>query len=268
MITSGQVKPSDTSLTKATTGAAVQLSASSVTTVMSAAGTSPMHWTLTAVGLEAVGLVSSSTVIVCVTVIELLQSSVTLLSVVESLLLGGVLGIALGLYLGGSRWRLPGLYATLAAMKPVPVTVLIPVFLAVFGLDGFIVPIVALPILTNVSVNVAQAIRTCSVRRRALLRGWGIDGPAYIRHVLVYESLDCLLATACILVPFCLALNIALDYFLRVTDGLGSYVATGYEQYRFDQMFAGIATVAAIGLLSSFALDVLSARSLQWKRET
>jgi len=43
VITSGQVLPFDTSDTNATTGAAVQLSASSVTTVISSAGTSPIH---------------------------------------------------------------------------------------------------------------------------------------------------------------------------------------------------------------------------------
>ena len=47
----------------ATTGFAVQLSASSVTTVISAAGTSPRHSTLTAAGSLAVGWVISSIVI-------------------------------------------------------------------------------------------------------------------------------------------------------------------------------------------------------------
>ena len=78
MITSGQVLPSLTSETKATTGAAVQLSASSVTTVISAAGTSAAHSTLTGAGLLAVGGVTSLIVIVWVTLIELPQSSVTL----------------------------------------------------------------------------------------------------------------------------------------------------------------------------------------------
>ena len=65
-----------TSLTNATIGLTVQLSASSVTTVISAAGTSPIHSTVTGAGLEAVGLVVSSTVIVWVTVIVFPQSSV------------------------------------------------------------------------------------------------------------------------------------------------------------------------------------------------
>jgi len=45
--------------------------------VISSAGTSAIHSTFTATGLDAVGSVSSFTMIVCVTLIELLQSSVT-----------------------------------------------------------------------------------------------------------------------------------------------------------------------------------------------
>ena len=64
VITSGQLLPSETSDTNATNGVAVQLSASSVTDVISFAGTSPIHSTFIADGFEAVGGVTSSTVIV------------------------------------------------------------------------------------------------------------------------------------------------------------------------------------------------------------
>ncbi len=78
MITSGQVLPSLTSLTKVTVGAAVQLSASSVTTVIVTNGTSPIHSTATGNGLLAVGAVISFTVMVWKTSVKLPQSSVTL----------------------------------------------------------------------------------------------------------------------------------------------------------------------------------------------
>ena len=62
MIVSGQLSPSDTSDTYNTVGAIPQLSASSVTTVTSGAGTSPIHDTVTGPGLLAVGLILTSTV--------------------------------------------------------------------------------------------------------------------------------------------------------------------------------------------------------------
>ena len=60
VITSGQVLPSETSETKATTGLTVQLSKASVTAVISDAGISAVHSTAIADGFEAVGGVTSS----------------------------------------------------------------------------------------------------------------------------------------------------------------------------------------------------------------
>ena len=58
----GQV-PEDVSLTKATTGVE-QLSAASVTTAISAAGTSAIHCAVIGAGFDAVGAMSSRTVMV------------------------------------------------------------------------------------------------------------------------------------------------------------------------------------------------------------
>jgi len=64
VIVSGHDKLSDTSPTCATTIGSGQLSASSVTTVISSRGTSPIHCTFIVAGFDAVGSVISSTVIV------------------------------------------------------------------------------------------------------------------------------------------------------------------------------------------------------------
>ena len=77
VMVSGQVFPSEASETNETIGIAVQLSAASVTTETSAAGTSLTHSTVSPIGFEAVGGVISLTVMVWVTFIELPQSSVT-----------------------------------------------------------------------------------------------------------------------------------------------------------------------------------------------
>src|ERR1051325_69869 len=66
------------SLTHATTGDGSQLSASSVTTAGFGDGIELKHSTLMSDGLLAVGFVTSCTLIVCITVIELPEQSVTL----------------------------------------------------------------------------------------------------------------------------------------------------------------------------------------------
>ena len=61
---SGSVPPSLESPIKVTVGFAVQLSASSVTTVMSVAGTSEVQKTVTGEGLLAVGATLSTVIVV------------------------------------------------------------------------------------------------------------------------------------------------------------------------------------------------------------
>src|SRR6187402_323235 len=78
VIISGHEPPSDISLTKATTNAPAQLSASSVTTFGFGIETSSMQSKESGAGLEAVGGITSPTTILWVTRISLPQASVTL----------------------------------------------------------------------------------------------------------------------------------------------------------------------------------------------
>jgi taurine transport system permease protein len=193
----------------------------------------------------------------------------TCIAVFWSLCIGLLFGIPLGVYLASPRYRLFGAYEVVAATRPLPMTVLIPVFITVFGLDGFAVPLIAVPVLANVAVNTATAIKSCSQRRRTLYLSWGVSGLTYTRHVLAFEVMESLAATMRIMVPYALAVHIALDYFLQTHEGLGAYVANAYQTYAgFDKMFGGIFVVLGIGLVLTVGLDNLLARSLRWKHDT
>ena len=76
VIVSGHDNPSDESETHATTGVIGQLSAASVTTLISWAGTSPIHCTGIAARLLAVGFIVSSTLIICTAVAVFPHTSV------------------------------------------------------------------------------------------------------------------------------------------------------------------------------------------------
>jgi NitT/TauT family transport system permease protein len=196
------------------------------------------------------------------------RTALTGLSVASSLILGAVAGGALAVYLSSSRFRIPGLYTVIAALRPVPVTILIPVFLSIFGLSRFVIPLIALPIATNLSVTLTQAAAACSARRKTLLLSWGVSDRAYLQHVLRFELLDTMFATARILIPLCFALNIALDYFLYTTDGIGAFVSAAYDRREFSRMLAGTLVVALVGVILAWTVDVTSRRSLKWKRDT
>ncbi len=198
----------------------------------------------------------------------LLRSVSTIKSVSLSLTFGICLGFPLGVYLASERYRLSGLYEVVAATRPLPVTVLIPVFISAFGLDRFAVPLIAMPVVANVTVNVTTAVQSSGRGRRALLRSWDVPPAQYLRHVLLFEVMESIAATMRIMVPYALAVHIALDYFLQTSSGLGAYVAATYERYRFDQMFAGILVVLLIGFILTIGIDKFLIWCLRWKYDT
>lgn len=192
----------------------------------------------------------------------------TVWQVFQAAVIGVILGVPLGVFLAESKWRMGGgLYGSFAGLKAVPVTVLIPVFLTVFGLEQFVVPLVALPLVLNFCVNTAQAIAQVSHTRLRLLRSWSVSYSTYARHVLPFECLDSMLQTARVMLPFALALHVAVDYFLCIPNGLGCYVYQAYTYNDHARMYAAILVVGIIGLGLGEALDFTSRRLLGWKRD-
>lgn len=191
----------------------------------------------------------------------------TVWQVAQAAALGVLLGTPLGVLLAATKRKLGGVYATFAGLKAVPVTILIPVFLSVFGLELFIVPLVALPLLLNFSVNTAEAVAQASKTRLLLLRSWSVPHKVYLKHVLPFECLDALLQTARVMLPFAFALHIALDYFLCISEGLGCYVQSAHVRYEHGRMYAAMLVVAVLGLCLGKGIDLVSKRLLLWKRD-
>lgn len=181
--------------------------------------------------------------------------------------LGITIGVPLGALLAETKWRAIGIYGSMAALKAVPVTVLLPVFLVLFGLENFVVPMVAFPLALNFCVNTKQAIDQVNRTRWRLLQSWSVSYKSYLRHVLPFECLDSILQTGRIMLPFAVALHIALDYFLTVPSGLGCYVSLAYAYSRYDRMFAGIIAAGLIGLCLGTIVDAIARRMLKWKRD-
>lgn len=152
------------------------------------------------------------------------------------------------------------LYFPASVFKSVPVSVFLPVFIVIFHLDYFVYPMLWLPVWAMVTVNIANSVlempRERVVQRRLLeLRVW-----PYLRDIVFWETLDSLFATVRIAAPFCLTLQVALDYFLDVNDGLGAFIKTSNEGLQYVQMHAGALVVCFLGFGLLVGTDELSAR--------
>lgn len=181
---------------------------------------------------------------------------------------GGVLGFALGVIIGLTRPYSDGVYQLANALRTIPVTVLIPIALAVFGLNRFLLPLLILPVGMMMAANVSDAIQSANRSRQLLLTVYGVARHRYLRHVLLFEILDVVFATLRIAVPFALALEVAIDYFLHVNQGIGKLISEMYQAPGHEaQMYAVIISVALVGVLAVRIIDMVSRRALAWKRD-
>ena len=194
----------------------------------------------------------------------LITVGVVSLCLVASLASGYAAGCAIGLSAGAKSI----LYFPASVFKSVPVSVFLPVFIVIFHLDYFVYPMLWLPVWAMVTVNIANSVlempRERVVQRRLLeLRVW-----PYLRDIVFWETLDSLFATVRIAAPFCLTLQVALDYFLDVNDGLGAFIKTSNEGLQYVQMHAGALVVCFLGFGLLVGTDELSARLQKWRIKT
>lgn len=200
--------------------------------------------------------------------VELLRAARgTLADVLEATLYGSLLGLLLGGLLSAARSKLKSVAAMVSGLKAIPVTVLIPIFLSVFGLERFLVPLIALPMAINVGINLSKAIGNVSEARYRLLRSWSVPRHVYCRSVLPFECMEAMLQTTRVVLPLVFALHIALDYFLGVSGGLGSFVRMANDRYQYGAMYAAIAFVGCAGIALEWFLGAIESWGLRWKRD-
>lgn len=185
--------------------------------------------------------------------------------VLFSLIVSLVTGYAIGCLIGLSKIARTVFYFPASIFKSVPVSVFLPVFMTLFGLNGFVYPMLCIPVGAMVAVNVANAVSEMPHERVLQRRLLQLSLVSYLRDIVFWETIESFFATVRIAAPFCLTLQVALDYFLYTNDGLGAYIKKCYDTYSYSQMYAAILLVSLLGFAMLFATDTLSKRVQKWK---
>lgn len=191
----------------------------------------------------------------------------TIWPVGKILILGIILGYVFGLFIGTSVYAYSILYDLMNAIRSIPITILIPLYIIVFKLENFLVPLIVTPIVALISVNVAQACKAISLERNIQFKFLNFNYLERIGHVYFWETLEVTLSTLRIAVGYALALQIAIDYFLGFDKGLGHYVYVSYiSSYNNStiSMISGIFIVSIIGIILVKIVDFISKKTLKW----
>lgn len=198
---------------------------------------------------------------------ELLPTlGLSLLRDLQGLLLGGMLGLAVGVAIGldgrVSRLVLP----TLDVLKLVSVFAWIPLFMTWFGLGegskiAFIALVGFLPILFNTIDGVASIPRELI----ELGRIHRFSRFQFVFHLILP------FATPAIFNGLCLALiatwmgTIGAEYMLTSGGGIGSLLVRARDNFEIDLLIVGVMTVGLIGLIFQLGSQAVERRLLRWR---
>lgn len=198
----------------------------------------------------------------------LLRMTITIKTVSIALIISVPIGYGLGLYCAFSQWIYNLAYPTFNGIKSVPITVFIPLFLVIFHLEHFVIPMICVPLIATLGVNIANASRSVNNTRENIINSMQIGKWDYFRHILLWETLETFYSTLRVILTYALTLEIAFDYFLRYNKGIGDYISSYYEAYqdeKYAYMYAGIIAASVAGVVIIKVLDNFGKRALQWK---
>lgn len=173
-------------------------------------------------------------------------------------------GLALGFLIGTLKLRL--IYGLFLSLKSIPMTIFIPIYIRIFGVGDFILPLVATPSIIIIAVNVCEAIFRSDEIRTLQRKAMGISFLDYTKHILFWEILEVIIATIRVSIPSAMALLIALDYFLQARSGVGAELSSSASFYSTWRTLIFALPISLFTVACVWLLDRQAARLLAWKK--
>ncbi len=186
--------------------------------------------------------------------------------VVAATVLGAVLAVPLGLWLGRSP-RADAVAAPVIFLTyPIPKVVFLPVLLVLYGLgDASKIVLITLIVFFQLLVTARDAARAIPAGSVLSVRSLGAGSLDVFRHVVVPGSLPEIFTALRIGSGTAVAV-LFLAESIGGTSGLGYYIVDAWGRLAYDAMFAGILAMALLGVVVYELLEFAESRLCRWTR--
>ena len=191
---------------------------------------------------------------------------VSLGRILLSMLIGALLGVPIGLWIGRSK-RADAIFGpVLYVLYPVPKIVFLPVIFVLFGIGGQgKVVLIAIAIFfqmmvtmrdaaKNVPEGAVDSMRSLGASKFAIY--WDVVFPATIPDLFTALRITCGTAVAILFIAESMA----------GSSGLGYFIMRSWSLLEYEQMFAGIIAMALLGVILYEAFDIAEKRLTRWRR--
>ena len=183
----------------------------------------------------------------------------------EGWLLASIAGIALGALIGVSASARSYLQPTLEFVRPLPASALLPLAIAVFGLNpAMVLFVVAFGAMWPVLLATVHGFAAVEPRLAEVARCLQLSRAAFVWKVGLPNALPDILAGMRLSLTVALIVAVVGEM-IASQPGLGQAILLAARSFRASELFAGIVLLGLIGLASNALLVGAERRVLKWQ---
>ncbi|WP_411032822.1 ABC transporter permease [Shinella sp. BYT-45] len=178
--------------------------------------------------------------------------------------LGVIVGLLLGILIGTVPLAYSGLYPVLIGFNSVPKVALVPIIVLWLGI-GQPTAIATAFVLCffPIAVNVATGLSTVEPEVEDVLRSLGASKLDLIKKIGLPRAMPYFFASLKISITLAFVGTVIAET-IASNDGIGYLMMQASSQFRVPLMFAGVAVIAALGIITYVVFALIERRMTRW----
>ena len=179
--------------------------------------------------------------------------------------IASIAGIALGAMIGSSRTMRSYVAPSLEFLRPLPVSAIIPVAIAMLGLtQGMALFVIAFGAIWPMLLATIHGFAAVEPRLYEVARSLHMSRAAVIFKIALPSASPDILSGMRLSLTVALILSVVCEI-LAGLDGLGHWVLLSARSFRSADLFAGVMLLGVIGYLTALAMSAVETRLLKWR---
>jgi sulfonate transport system permease protein len=176
-----------------------------------------------------------------------------------------IAGVALGALIGSSRWMRSYVAPSLEFLRPLPVSAIIPVAIAILGLtQGMALFVIAFGAIWPMLLATIHGFAAVEPRLYEVARSLHLSRLAVAFKIALPSASPDILSGMRLSLTVALILSVVCEI-LAGLDGLGHWVLLSARSFRSADLFAGVILLGAIGYVTALAMSLAERRLLRWR---
>jgi len=195
--------------------------------------------------------------------------AVKLFGTVEHMALGwlvaSIAGVALGALIGSSQAMRDYVAPSLEFLRPLPVSAIIPVAIALFGLtQSMALFVIAFGAIWPMLLATIHGFAAVEPRLYEVARSLHMSRLAIVVKIALPSASPDILAGMRLSLTVALILAVVCEI-LAGLDGLGHWILLSARSFRSADLFAGVILLGAVGYVTGLAMSSAEKRLLRWR---